>query len=94
MHVRFHTVIAGISSSPKLYYMIVSLREYVEGFTETSYASLKRLKNGWKEHEEITAAIEQGDAGRAEQAAKHHLIQVQEVLVRELLNRQESPMTA
>jgi DNA-binding GntR family transcriptional regulator len=94
IHIRFHNVIARISKSPKLYQMIVSLREHVEHFTEASYSSLRRLKNGWKEHKEIVAAIEKGDAESAEHAARNHLMQLQEVLVQEMLTRQkDSDMT-
>ena len=89
IHRRFHYMIARISKSPKLYQMIVSLRERVEHFTEASYSSLRRLKNGWQEHEEIVSAIEKRDAERAEHAARNHLMQVQEVLVQEMLTRQE-----
>ena len=89
IHSRFHNMIARISRNPKLYQMIASLRERVENFTETSYSNLKRLKNGWKEHEDIVSAIEEGDAERAERTARNHLMQVQGVLVHNMLNRQE-----
>jgi DNA-binding GntR family transcriptional regulator len=84
VHTHFHNCIARISDSPKLYQTIVSLREHVENFTETSYSWSEKSQNGWKEHEEIVMAIHEADAEKAEHAARNHLMQVQDALSKKM----------
>jgi DNA-binding GntR family transcriptional regulator len=88
VHTHFHQFIARVSKSPRLYQRIVALREHVENFTETFYSRPERLRNGWKEHEDIVRAIQNADAEAAEHAAKNHLIHVTKTFSKSMERRQ------
>lgn len=85
LHASFHTYIAEISHNPKLFQLIVSLREHVENFTDMSYFWPDNLQDLWEEHVEIVAAIREADADRAERAARKHLMHLQVAFSREML---------
>jgi DNA-binding GntR family transcriptional regulator len=78
LHINFHNSCARASKSPRLCQMIISLREYVENFTEISYGLPGRLQYGCEEHREIVEAIDKKDHNMAEQAARSHLQQAKE----------------
>jgi DNA-binding GntR family transcriptional regulator len=88
LHTNFHTYIAKISHNPKLYQLIVSLREYVESFTDMSYFWPDRLQGLWAEHVEIVVAIREADVDRAERAARKHLMHLQAAFSPEVLQEE------
>ena len=90
LHSRFHNSIAKVSKSPRLYQMIISLRDYVENFTEISYYLPGRLQYGWEEHREIVDAIDKGNDDMAEHAARNHLIQAKESFLRAIFNDKDN----
>ncbi|MBD3306589.1 FCD domain-containing protein [candidate division KSB3 bacterium] len=81
-HSTFHNSIAKASKNSRLYHMIFCLREYVKNFSEIPCYLPSRLQHGWNEHKEILDAIDQRDEDRAEHAARYHIIQAKESLVR------------
>jgi DNA-binding GntR family transcriptional regulator len=90
LHSNFHTSVAKLSKSPRLYQLIVSLRDYVGNFTEISYYLPGRLQHGWKEHKEIIDAIDKGDDDMAERAARDHLMLAKESFLRAISNDKDN----
>jgi DNA-binding GntR family transcriptional regulator len=82
LHASFHNFIAEVSKSPRLYHMIISLHEYVKNFAEIPCYLPGRLHRGWEEHKEIVDAIDEKDNERAEHAARNHIMQAKESLLK------------
>ncbi len=82
LHASFHNFIAKVSKSPRLYQMIISLHDYVKNFAEIPCYLPGRLQYGWEEHKDIVDAIDERDHERAEYAARNHIMQAKESLLR------------
>ena len=89
LHANFHTSIAKACKSPRLYQMLISLRDYVKNFGEIACYLPSRLYHGWEEHREIVDAIGQRDDEWAERAARNHIMQAKQSLLRAISNDQD-----
>jgi len=89
LHSIFHDTFAKASKNPRLYKMIISLRNYVKNFAEISYSLPGRLQAGWEEHKEILEAIEKKDGDRAEHVSKLHIMQAKESFLQAIVGNQE-----
>lgn len=61
------------AKSPKLYFILVDLTEYIQAFANAGYKKKGRLKEAMKEHVEILKAIKEGDAEKAKKLSIAHI---------------------
>jgi DNA-binding GntR family transcriptional regulator len=92
LHANFHNFIAEVSKSPRLYHMIISLHEYVKNFAEIPCYLPGRLHRGWEEHKEIVDAIDDGNDKKAEYAARNHIMQAKESLLKVILSNEDQTL--
>jgi DNA-binding GntR family transcriptional regulator len=92
LHASFHTFIAELSKSPRLYQMIISLHDYVKNFAEIPCYLPGRLLRGWEEHKEIVDAIDNRDDARAENAARNHIMQAKDSLLKVILSNEDEAL--
>jgi DNA-binding GntR family transcriptional regulator len=72
--------------------MIISLHDYVKNFAEIPCYLPGRLLLGWEEHKEIVVAIDDGDAARAENAARNHIMQAKDSLLNVILSNEDEAL--
>lgn len=88
-NIAFHDVIYGIAGNQTLSRLGTELRNFVRRFSTEAFASPSRVDDVLREHEEVVAAIQQGDADAAERASRAHLraarAYVAEILMRKAI---------
>ena len=77
---KFHEVLYGASQSRILRHILSDFHKYVQVARKRSVKKEDRAKKSLEEHREILNALRTGDAGRAEELAHIHILNVMENL--------------
>jgi DNA-binding GntR family transcriptional regulator len=85
----FHAVIYNASRQKRLFQIASNLRDSVEQYVRLDTALAERLGEAQREHREILAAFEAGDAERAAQVSRQHCQHTYERLMNSLQYRRE-----
>lgn len=70
---RFHDMIYRAAESPRLYDLLITLREYISRFAQVAYTKPGRIEEALVEHQAILDALCNHDSHEAEEAAKRHV---------------------
>jgi DNA-binding GntR family transcriptional regulator len=71
---KFHSVILEICGNDRLVQIRKNLAEQIYRFRNISLRIPGRLESALKEHREITNALKQGDADKADELSKLHIV--------------------
>lgn len=85
---EFHDILYRASRNDRLFGIINNLREQFTRFRTISMAYPGRLQNTWAEHRRLVEAIAQRNIEVAQQVAREHMENAEQVLLQDLNERQ------
>jgi DNA-binding GntR family transcriptional regulator len=80
-HQEFHGRICALSQRPKLIHQISALHAVVEPYMRIWFDYVEKPLSARDEHAAVIAALRSGDAGRAEQVMREHILDTAPLLV-------------
>ena len=87
---KFHDILYRASRNDRLVGIINNLREQFTRFRSISMAYPGRIQNTLEEHRRLVEAIGQRDAEQAQQCAREHLENAEQILLNDLSERRKS----
>lgn len=81
LHLQFHEAVQAAAASPRLYNLISSAREHLEGFTRIGYRRSGRSAQAHEEHLRIVERIAARDEAGAEEVARLHVRHSEDALL-------------
>ncbi len=78
---EFHRLIRERAGNRRLFRALDNLQDQIRIVFRTSATIPGRMRKAVDEHHEILAALESGDAGRAEAAARDHIYRIREAVM-------------